>query len=446
MNNCRNIICILICLLLSCLCNSTMADGGYDDSAVFALNSNPRLSGKYSDSSSISIDSFRVNKTWADSDTFLLSEPLGIIKGINYTGWEPNALLTESSDESLRRANIVGCNWAAIVVWWFQNDINSSSIEPDYTKYSARCESVVHAIQTCHGLGMNVMLKPQIDLRNDPNHWRGDIVPSAEWFNSYKNFINYWADVAEDCHIKLFCVGTELQNTTSDSNWIDIIQNVRSRYQGSLTYAANHGNEENIDWWDNLDFIGIDAYYALSDMYDPPLEGLKAAWNNRLNTINGWRSYVWPSMDIIFTEVGYKSLNGTNITPWNRDPTTNPLDLDEQAECYEALLEMGKDRNWLSGVFWWNWETDPDAGGESDSDFTPQNKPAQKVLCKYYFKSDLNGDCKADFSDFAILANQWLQAPGDPSADIAPEPNGDNFVDSRDFALFAENWLNGVTP
>ena len=45
-----------------------------------------------------------------------------------------------------------------------------------------------------------------------------------------------------------------------------------------------------------------------------------------------------------------------------------------------------------------------------------------------------------DISDLIILINQWLQAPGTPSADIAP-PGGDGIVNFLDFAVFAENWL-----
>jgi hypothetical protein len=46
-----------------------------------------------------------------------------------------------------------------------------------------------------------------------------------------------------------------------------------------------------------------------------------------------------------------------------------------------------------------------------------------------------------NFSDYSILASQWLKVLGSPSADIAPEPLGDGIVDSNDFNTFAENWL-----
>ena len=53
---------------------------------------------------------------------------------------------------------------------------------------------------------------------------------------------------------------------------------------------------------------------------------------------------------------------------------------------------------------------------------------------------DINRDCIINFKDFAILASQWLQAPGEPSADIAPE-GGDGVVQKLDRALILEGWL-----
>lgn len=57
--------------------------------------------------------------------------------------------------------------------------------------------------------------------------------------------------------------------------------------------------------------------------------------------------------------------------------------------------------------------------------------------------SDIDGDGDFDFADFAILAWQWLDAPGEPSADIAPLPNGDNIIDGLDLGLLSDFWLTG---
>lgn len=56
---------------------------------------------------------------------------------------------------------------------------------------------------------------------------------------------------------------------------------------------------------------------------------------------------------------------------------------------------------------------------------------------------DINGDGQVNLVDLAILANQWLQAPGQPSADIAP-PERDDVVNLLDLFVLCDNWLEGV--
>lgn len=55
--------------------------------------------------------------------------------------------------------------------------------------------------------------------------------------------------------------------------------------------------------------------------------------------------------------------------------------------------------------------------------------------------ADLNEDGIVNLVDFAVLAGQWLQTPGLPSADIAPPPEGDGVVNFKDLYLMAQEWL-----
>jgi lysophospholipase L1-like esterase len=55
--------------------------------------------------------------------------------------------------------------------------------------------------------------------------------------------------------------------------------------------------------------------------------------------------------------------------------------------------------------------------------------------------ADLDKDGVVNLVDFAILAGQWLQAPGSPSADIAPMLAGNGVVNSKDLFLMTMEWL-----
>lgn len=360
------------------------------------------------------------------------------MKGVSYTAWSPDVMLSAKSDDSLAKAREDGCNWIAICVWWFQDGVDSTIIEPDYSRYSATTESVIHAIDTCHNLGMKVMLKPMVDCRD--GNWRGNIKPSNDWFSTYGDFITFWAQIAHEHKVESFCVGCELVKTVSwSSSWRNIVEDVKARYAGTLTYAANHGNEKNIDWWDELDYIGIDAYYPLTNKDNPSPVELKSAWESRAESIEDWLSSNWPGMKVAFTEVGYQSVDGTNRTPWWRDPSSNAKDLQEQADCYEALLSVCRQRKWWLGAFWWNWETNPDGGGENDPYWTPMNKPAENVMASYYktVAGDFDDDRDVDFHDVSLLAAHWLDSGivGDPDV------SNDGKVDMADFSLLAGHWL-----
>ncbi|MHC4743404.1 MAG: LamG-like jellyroll fold domain-containing protein, partial [Planctomycetota bacterium] len=58
--------------------------------------------------------------------------------------------------------------------------------------------------------------------------------------------------------------------------------------------------------------------------------------------------------------------------------------------------------------------------------------------------ADIDKDGEVDFVDFEILASQWEDVPGLPSADIAP-PEGDGIVDGLDLGMLVGYWLYGVT-
>ncbi|MBN2271898.1 MAG: caspase family protein [Sedimentisphaerales bacterium] len=61
------------------------------------------------------------------------------------------------------------------------------------------------------------------------------------------------------------------------------------------------------------------------------------------------------------------------------------------------------------------------------------------------FPGDIDNDGKVDARDFRILATQWLEPPGIPSADIAPVDR-DGFVDFRDLGKLFAHWLEDTRP
>lgn len=157
---------------------------------------------------------------------------------------------------------------------------------------------------------------------------------------------------------------------------------MRERYSGPIVYAADWTNYQNIEWWDSVDYVGIDAYFPLSILkYDPTFNELKNAWINYADEVEKW--FLTINKPMIFTEIGYRSGDGTNMCPSNYW-SDMPVDLQEQRDCYEAAFQTLWGRSWFYGFYWWTWIYDPEQGGPNNSYHTPQNKPAQDVITQWY--------------------------------------------------------------
>jgi PKD repeat protein len=342
-------------------------------------------------------------------------------RGMSYVSWPPY-FDSANSNESLSLLSLTHTEWVAICVFWHQDTASSTRIYP--LTSSPSNSSVAKAISMVHKLGMKVMLKPMVDPLNGV--WRGEIPPSDAWFQSYGNFINFWAEFSQENKVDLLCIGCEFNsNDGQTASWENITARVRERYSGPITYAANWDNYPNVHWWNSLDYVGIDAYFPLTNTHDPTVEELKTAWSFWVNAIASWQATV--NKPIIFTEIGYMSAEGTNEAPYNY-VSSSPVDLQEQVNCYNATFQTFYNKNWFYGFYWWNWETKPDAGGNWSIDYTPQNKPVQNLIKDWYAKS---------WERPQVLTANFIYLPANPIANepltfdasvSSPGWNGTNFV------------------
>jgi len=303
--------------------------------------------------------------------------------GMSYTAWWHDGYLSPPSDSSLEILKLDNVNWVAVLVTWYQDSTTATQIYRD-TLLTPNDQSIRHVIAYAKNLGRKIMLKPHVDCKIG---WRGEIVPDSfgEWFRSYKQFITHYAKIAESLACEQFCVGTELEGTTLDheSDWRTIIDSVRVLFHGVITYAANWDKyRDYVPFWDYVDIVGIDAFFPLTNSNNPTLNDLINSWNSR------WVAEIEDFQDnikkpILFTEIGYRSLDGANTQPWNWQ-ITGTVDTAEQRDCYQAAFDALMDKPWFRGFFWWNWTTDPNQGGPTDENYTPHNKPAERILKQWY--------------------------------------------------------------
>jgi hypothetical protein len=317
-------------------------------------------------------------------------------RGVAYVSWSPDDYASAGSKESLSALKNTGANYVSVLVTQFVSCSTSNTIfaDPQLTPTDA---AVTDAINDAHALGMGVLLKPQL-LCVDGSCGQGDLAPTdpAAWFASYKTFINHYAQIAQNNGVELFCVGCELnQLDTSNysANWSAVINGVRAVYNGPLTYAAGWWTYARIPFWGLLDYAGIDAYFPLSNARTPSVTALVDAWSQYdyhgtqrdwTQEIQTWQATV--QKPVIFTEIGYRSVDYTAQDPgnWQKKGAYNA---NGQANCYSAALQVFANKSWFAGMFWWSWSPDPNAGRARDTGYTPQHKPAQNVLISYWIRT-----------------------------------------------------------
>jgi glycosyl hydrolase family 113 len=316
-----------------------------------------------------------------------ISASLGIQKGISYVSWTRGEFSQSTSDQALEELAATGANWIALVVTGYQDSIDSKDISIDSPKTPSD-DDVQHVIDKARQLGLYVMMKPHINLPDGDSHWRGQIGENfktaadwSAWFASYQKVIAHYANIAQKNKdvVKIFCVGTELVATSSrDAEWKQIVQQVRGIYDsGQLVYASNWDGEDLREWWKELDYIGVDAYFPLApDNASPTVDDLKTAWNDPITKLENL--HIQLEKPVILTELGYPSSVNAHIKPWENPETT--VDVDQQANLYRAALETLMDKDWLVGIYWWNWLAKPAA----DWDYTPHGKPAEDILKEHW--------------------------------------------------------------
>jgi hypothetical protein len=318
--------------------------------------------------------------------------PNNFLKGIAYESWWNGEFSTPESDQTLTQIiQPLGTNWIALIVKCNQASLNTTTIDCNTNDITATDDELAHAMHTAHQAGMKVMLKPHINLV-DPNdatvgrhqiNYGSDESKWQTWFANYTEMIIHYAKLAQDNGADYFVIGTELSATIGrDADWRKLIAEIRQIYHGLLTYASlTYFEPEEIGWWDALDSIGIDAYYALSISTTPTLAQLQLGWQPIATALEALSKH-W-QRPIIITELGYLSIDGAARAPgyWGLDGAT---DVQEQADCYQAFFDVFADKPWLQGVFWWSYSTKPDQGGPNDRTYTPHNKPAEKILRLYY--------------------------------------------------------------
>ncbi|WP_308990932.1 glycoside hydrolase [Mariniflexile litorale] len=288
----------------------------------------------------------------------------------------------------------IHANYAAIMPFGFIRELSHPEIvfNTERQWFGERAVGVKQYAENMKKNQIKVMLKPQIWVSRGAFTGGIKMTSEADWQvleDSYTSFILTYAKLAQELQTEIFCIGTELESFIDErpEYWKQLIVNIKKVYKGKLTYAANWNEYDRTPFWDPLDYIGIDAYFPVSDEKTPTVEACRKGWLKHKPTIKSFSErYKKP---ILFTEVGYRSVDFSGKEPWRSDRDMTVVNLEAQTNTMQVLFEVfwNEDEDWFAGGFLWKWfHNHKEAGGENDSRFTPQNKPVETLVKAHYSK------------------------------------------------------------
>lgn len=319
------------------------------------------------------------------------------IKGFTY-GWggHRGQYRSEKALASQDKLYDIGINWMCLAFTVMQKNFSSTEIYFDY-RSTVTDKDITFAINRAHERGIKVCLKPVIN--NSDGVWRALIdfpdsdmlerdVYWKQWFEFYSAFMCHYAEIAEDTGCEMLCIGCEMSGTErKEKEWRELIKKIRSIYSGPLVYNTNHGREEEVKWFDALDYIGTSAYFRVGKVPGDTKENMLAVWNKV--GIDMQRLSQKLNKKIIFMEIGCRSAKGCAMMPWDFVHTEFERSEDEQAHFYDSCLEAFHDADWFAGAFWWDWSVeiyDTIEEAKEDKGFDIHMKKAEEVLKSWYAK------------------------------------------------------------
>jgi len=312
------------------------------------------------------------------------------IKPLKVNGVSFVAARDSITDIHIKPVVNINANYAAIMPYGFFRDMDNPKIiyNTDRQWFGESKPGAKQYIEALRNQGIKVMMKPHIWIGRGTFTGHVKMSSKEKWKEfeaSYTRFILEFAVLAQETNAEILCIGTELEQfvVNRPEYWNDLIKEIKKVYKGKLTYAANWDEFKRTPFWGQLDYIGVDAYFPVSDSQTPSVEECLEGWMEHKTVINEVSKQF--NKPVLFTEFGYRSVDFSGKEPWKSDRYKDPANFNAQNNTTKALFETFWEEDWFAGGFIWKWfHNHEKSGGENDNQFTPQNKPVEAIIKDYY--------------------------------------------------------------
>ncbi len=298
---------------------------------------------------------------------------------------------TPYSAELLDHVVALGANAISITPFGRLWSLRSTEIMLDFeAPYADNRRAVRSMIAQAKARGLSVLVIPHLWIETDG--WRGEVDPGTDegWRRyqaSYRQFVLAWASDAQAAGADAFSIGVECKSWSGRFGpyWAQLIRDVRAVFHGKLTYSANWDEAENVLFWDQLDYVGVNAFYPLADHddagYDRYVEGAQAA----LAKVGALGAAV--HKPVLFVEMGYTTRRNAAVQPWLWPDGMRDVAIDEweQARALSALIGAAAPNPWLVGFYVWRYYANlDDVSQEARWGFSPHAKLAEQLLSNVF--------------------------------------------------------------
>ncbi len=299
---------------------------------------------------------------------------------------------SDAYERMLDESGRLGASWVSLTPFGRVAHLKPSGIDLTFEQpFPENRAAIVRAVGQAHARGLRVMLVPHLWVESGA--WRAEIDPGDDaawtrWAKAYQSFVETWATVARDADVDLFSLGVELRSwvtTERAPSFVDVIHAVRAIYPGLVTYAANWDDVEDTVILGELDLIGINAFFPLTDKEGASLDTLMAGGREVARRVREIAE-LWDK-PVLFAEYGYTTRRDPALRPWEWPDHMSNVVVDElaQADAYRALLAPMMAEPWFAGAFLWRTYSDPDdVSQEAEWGFSPRGKLAELVMRDAY--------------------------------------------------------------
>ena len=297
------------------------------------------------------------------------------------------AYSAELLDELVR----LGANAVSITPFGRIWSTRSSEVLLDFeAPYPENRERIGAMIAQAKARGLYVLVIPHLWV--ETSGWRGEMEPDGEdgWARyqaSYRAFVLAWARDAQRYGADAFSIGVECKSWSGrfGEYWSALIADVRAVFDGELTYSANWDEVDDVAFWDQLDLIGVNAFFPLAHENGASDAAYRAGAEAAIGSLEQLSRVL--DKPILLAEIGYTTRRDAAVEPWLWPDDMHGVVVDEreQARALAALAGAAAQSERVRGFFVWRYYANlDDVSQEAAWGFSPHAKLAEPVLSRIF--------------------------------------------------------------